>query len=96
MDEDLDPHVSEALQAAGLPPGRLEIWPTESLATVDHDHTRRAFGRLRDRGIAIDHFGTGYLSTSALRRLPFDKLKTHREFVADVHRKADSQAIWGR
>jgi EAL domain-containing protein (putative c-di-GMP-specific phosphodiesterase class I) len=97
MDEDLDWHVAEAMEAAGLPPGRLEIELTESVAAVDHDHTRRAFGRLRGKGIAIaiDDFGTGYASMSALRRLPFDKLKIDREFVTDVHLKADSQAICG-
>jgi EAL domain-containing protein (putative c-di-GMP-specific phosphodiesterase class I) len=55
------------------------------------------FGKLRDLGvsIAIDDFGTGYASMSYLRKLPFDKLKIDREFVTDVHKTRDSQAICG-
>ncbi|EPX87615.1 EAL domain protein [Rubellimicrobium thermophilum DSM 16684] len=95
LDESLPRHVAEAVQAAGISPERLEIELTESVATTDHDHARRTFGRLRDMGvsIAIDDFGTGYASMSVLRKLPFDKLKIDREFVTDVHRKPHSQAI---
>jgi EAL domain-containing protein (putative c-di-GMP-specific phosphodiesterase class I)/GGDEF domain-containing protein len=95
LDEDLGWHVAEAAQAAGISPERLEIELTESVATTDHDHARRVLGGLRDMGvaIAIDDFGTGYASMSALRKLPFDKLKIDREFVTDIHLKPDSQAI---
>ena len=43
--------------------------------------------------IAIDDFGTGYSSFSTLRQLTFDKIKIDREFVTDVHRRPQSQAI---
>jgi EAL domain-containing protein (putative c-di-GMP-specific phosphodiesterase class I) len=94
MDKDLDWSMAESMQAAGLPPGPLETELTESVATVDHVHARRTFGRLRDKGItvALDDFGTGYARRSALRRLPFDELKIDREFVTDVHLEPDSQA----
>lgn len=95
MDEDLAWHVDEAVQAAGINHDRLEIELTESVAMADHDHTRKSFARLRDRGIgiAIDDFGTGYASMSTLRRLPFTKLKIDREFVTDVHLRSQNQAI---
>lgn len=95
LDEDLAWHVDEAARAAGLSHDRIEIELTESVAMVDHDHTRRTFGQLRDMGvqIAIDDFGTGYASMSTLRKLPFTKLKIDREFVTDVHLTPQSQAI---
>jgi EAL domain-containing protein (putative c-di-GMP-specific phosphodiesterase class I)/GGDEF domain-containing protein len=97
----LDPHlvafVTDALCASGIAADQLEIELTEMAAMVDHDHTRSVFGRLRDLGvsIAIDDFGTGYASMSYLRKLPFNKLKIDREFVMDVHKTRDSQAICG-
>lgn len=95
LDENLASYVAEATNAAGISPRLLEIELTESVATVNHEHTYRTFGVLRDMGvsIAIDDFGTGYASMSMLRKLPFDKLKIDREFVADVHRNPGSQAI---
>ena len=95
LDADLGRHVSEAIADAGIGPDRLEIELTETAAMADFDHTRRTFGRLRDLGvkIAIDDFGTGYGSLSCLRKLPFDRLKIDREFVADVPVRPDAQAI---
>ena len=95
LDPDMVWHVSEALAASGLPPQRLEIELTESVATTDDAHTRRVFDHLRTMGvaIAIDDFGTGYSSLSTLRRLPFDKLKIDREFVTEVQGRPQSAAI---
>lgn len=95
----LDPalrwQVIGAVQQGGIAPDQLEIELTETAAMVDHGHTQRVFTALRDAGvrIAIDDFGTGYASMSYLRKLPFDKLKIDREFVSDVHRQPQSQAI---
>ena len=97
LDPDLTNHVSEAIAAARITPAQLEIELTETAAMADHEHTKRVFTLLRDLGvsIAIDDFGTGYASMSYLRKLPFDKLKIDREFVTDVHRRRESQAICG-
>ncbi len=95
LDPNLIGHVTESLTLAGISPDRLEIELTETAAMADHAHTRAVFTRLRDLGvsIAIDDFGTGYAGMSYLRKLPFDKLKIDREFVAGVHRISDNQAI---
>jgi EAL domain-containing protein (putative c-di-GMP-specific phosphodiesterase class I) len=95
LDPDLTRFVHESLTAAGASPSQLEIELTETVATVDEDHTRSTFGALHDLGvtIAIDDFGSGYASMSQLRRLPFDKLKIDREFVTKVQERRDSQAI---
>ena len=95
LDKDLDAHVTAALSESGLSPDRLELELTETVAMVDHDHSRSTLTKLRDQGLklAIDDFGTGYASMSSLRKLPFNKLKIDREFVSDVDRLPQSQAI---
>jgi EAL domain-containing protein (putative c-di-GMP-specific phosphodiesterase class I) len=97
LDPDLMAHVVEAINDHGISPAQLEIELTETAAMVDHDHTRRLFTSLRDIGvsIAIDDFGTGFASMSYLRTLPFDKLKIDREFVTNVHKIPQNQAICG-
>ncbi|GHA25861.1 GGDEF-domain containing protein [Devosia pacifica] len=95
LDPRLRDMLAEAIEAEKIAPDQLEIELTESAAMVDHDYTRRTFGRLKDLGlsIAIDDFGTGYASMSYLRKLPFDKLKIDREFVSNVDTQPDAQAI---
>lgn len=95
LDKDLATHVAAALSESGLSPDRLELELTETVAMVDHDHSRSALTKLRDQGLrlAIDDFGTGYASMSSLRKLPFNKLKIDREFVQDVNQRPQSQAI---
>ena len=97
LDGNLIGHVTEALEMSGISADQLEIELTETAAMADHAYTKAMFSKLRDLGvsIAIDDFGTGYASMSYLRKLPFDKLKIDREFVANVHRTRDSQAICG-
>nr|WP_145551108.1 GGDEF domain-containing phosphodiesterase [Variovorax boronicumulans] len=87
--------VMDTLAQYRIAPDQIEIELTETVATADYAHTRRVFTRLRDAGIriAIDDFGTGYASMSALRTLPFDKLKIDREFVSGVNGLQQSQAI---
>ena len=95
LDADLVGHVDEAIRSTGISADQLEVELTETAAMADHAYTKAVFGKLRDLGvsIAIDDFGTGYAGMSYLRKLPFDKLKIDREFVSDVHKTRDSQAI---
>lgn len=95
LDRNLVWHISEAIDAAGIRPGQLEIELTESVAMVDSAHTKSTFSALRDMGlrIAIDDFGTGHANMSTLRKLPFTTLKIDRDFVANVHHQPGSLAI---
>lgn len=94
-DPELAAHIQDALDNSGLDPDRLELELTETAALADPAHTRRTMMLLREMGVrmAIDDFGTGYASLSALRSLPFSKLKIDREFVTGVEDAPGSQAI---
>jgi EAL domain-containing protein (putative c-di-GMP-specific phosphodiesterase class I) len=93
--DDLPILVQRTLERHDLGPSALEIELTESVATSDADHCRHIFEGLRAMGVklAVDDFGTGYSGFSSLRTLAFDKIKIDREFITDVDRRADSQAI---
>lgn len=87
--------IDRTLRRHGLPPALLEIELTESVAVVDCHRASRLISAIRSLGvaIAIDDFGTGFSSLSSLRKLTFDKIKIDREFVTEVDRRKDSQAI---
>lgn len=92
---DLKIKIERTLERHRLDPKALELELTETAAMADAERTRQLFTELRSLGIslAIDDFGAGYSSLSYVKNLPFDKLKIDREFVTDVHRRRDSQAI---
>lgn len=87
--------LSRTLHNHSLDPECLEIELTEGVASTDDAGLARLFAKIRALGvmIAIDDFGTGYSSFSTLRQLTFDKIKIDREFVTEVHRRPQSQAI---
>jgi EAL domain-containing protein (putative c-di-GMP-specific phosphodiesterase class I) len=87
--------VVNALAAAGLAPGRLELEITESVLLNDNETTLAALNQLRLFGVRIsmDDFGTGYSSLSYLRSFPFDKIKIDRSFIRELSTKHDSLAI---
>lgn len=78
--------VRDALAASGLAPQRLEIEVTETVLLDDKSQTRAYIEELKSIGvrIALDDFGTGYSSLSYLHKLPLDKVKIDRSFLADV------------
>ncbi|MEO7936054.1 MAG: EAL domain-containing protein [Dokdonella sp.] len=81
---------SEPLAAAGL---ELEI--TESLIMADVEHSIVSLRAIRAMGviIAIDDFGTGFSSLSHLSKLPVDKLKIDRCFVAEMTMSPDGLSL---
>ncbi len=94
--EDLVGLIADTLAAFDLPAWRLEIEVTETVTLG-----RRAaevvalLERLHDLGVRIvlDDFGTGHASLTHLKRLPVDRLKIDRSFVADIERDASNAAI---
>lgn len=91
----LPEEVEAALQAAGLPPSRLELEVTETVLLATADSALRQLLTLRARGvgIAMDDFGTGHSSLTQLRVFPFDRLKIDRSFVQDLTQGGDAAAI---
>ncbi len=81
-------HVLRVLEHAGLPPSFLELEITETVAMEDPERTVRQIEPLKRRGVrfAIDDFGCGHSSLSALTRLPFDVIKIDQQFVRGLER----------
>lgn len=95
FDEALPAKIQRVLERHGVPATALELELTETAAMADLGRTRALFSAMHGIGIAIaiDDFGAGYSSLSYLKKLRFDKLKIDREFITDIERRRDSQAI---
>jgi predicted signal transduction protein with EAL and GGDEF domain len=75
-----------------LPAASLTIEITETAFMIDLDRAAAAIEEIRELGvnISLDDFGTAYSSLSWLRKLPIDKVKIDRSFVAGIeHDKKD-------
>ncbi|WP_133480139.1 EAL domain-containing protein, partial [Cognatilysobacter segetis] len=85
--------IERLLAETGLPPQRLEIELTESVIMAEE--TWSSLQAIRDLGVhmSIDDFGTGYSSFAYLKRLPINALKIDREFIGDLTRDPDDEAI---
>ena len=76
--------IDEAIRQTGTDPAQLEIEITESVAVGGLDPIVELLEKIRALGVsvALDDFGTGYSSLSYLQKLPADRLKIDRSFVA--------------
>ena len=95
LGEHLVAQVEAALAASGLPPARLELEITETIALTQDGAGARALAELRERGVrlAFDDFGTGYASLSMLQRFDIDKVKIDRSFVGEMLANPEDAAI---
>jgi diguanylate cyclase (GGDEF)-like protein len=92
---DLVARVEQILTETGLPPDRLELEITESIAMRSSGRAVDNLRALKAHGVrvSIDDLGTGYSSLSALRLFPIDSLKIDRSFVQGVPHNMDDSAI---
>ena len=92
---DLSRRIGAALDAAGLPPDRLEVEITESAVMGDVADAVRMLREWRDMGVsvAIDDFGTGYSSLGYLRQLPLSTLKIDQSFVRHLPERRADRAV---
>jgi diguanylate cyclase (GGDEF)-like protein len=76
--------VLGAVDRSGLPAGRLMLELTETALARNPDQATEQFSTLREHGvrIAIDDFGSGYSTLSAVASLPADVLKVDRALVS--------------
>jgi diguanylate cyclase (GGDEF)-like protein/PAS domain S-box-containing protein len=94
-DTQLPEEVRQILDQYQLDPGHLCLEVTESALSADPDAEASVLDRLRELGVhlAMDDFGTGNSSLTALRRFPFDMLKIDRSFVSGIGTGEEDSAI---
>src|SRR4051794_24627517 len=87
--------VAAILQENKFPPARLVLEITEGVLIDDPETAKLRLQDLRNLGVrlALDDFGAGYSSLTYLQRLPFDKLKIDRGFVAALEHSANTGVI---
>ncbi|UHQ20844.1 EAL domain-containing protein [Lysobacter sp. KIS68-7] len=92
---DLPGTVARVLEETGVPAEYLELELTESVVMSNASQTAATLQAFRELGVqlAIDDFGTGYSSLAYLKRLPITTLKIDKEFIGDLTRDADDEAI---
>jgi predicted signal transduction protein with EAL and GGDEF domain len=78
--------ILAAVRQSGLDPRRITLELTETALMRDFEGAQQAITLLRALGIkiALDDFGTGYSSLNYVHRLPLDRIKIDRGFMADV------------
>lgn len=94
-ESDFAEKVLSALRDAGLPPGRLELEITETMAVADTDRVSEIMRPLRAMGVrlAIDDFGAGHSNLVTLTKLPFDVFKIDQQFVSALHSDKQAPAV---
>jgi EAL domain-containing protein (putative c-di-GMP-specific phosphodiesterase class I) len=87
--------VAEIIRRTGIGPDRLVLEITESTIMQNPCRAKEMLGALKGMGVrlAIDDFGTGYSSLSCLHEFPFDVLKIHRSFIANLERSREFIAL---
>jgi len=92
--DDIVEWLGEALEQTGADPHRIFIEITENAAVADYRIGQR-LADLRAMGvrIALDDFGVGHSSLSALRSLPLDLMKVDRSFLVAAHEDSRAEAV---
>ena len=87
--------VAAALAETMTPASRLVLEVTEGVLIDNPEAAKSRLDDLRALGLklALDDFGSGYSSLTYLQRLPFDKLKVDRGFVAALDQSANAGVI---
>ncbi|MDE1182480.1 EAL domain-containing protein [Paraburkholderia sp.] len=82
-------------RSSGVEPGRIEFEVTETALINDFDQAAKALESLKALGtrISLDDFGTGFSSLSCVHRLPVDKLKIDRSFIAEITSRSPGRDI---
>lgn len=89
--------ITSILRSYELSPTSLELEITETTLMEDPVRTIKLLDELYSLGLhlAIDDFGMGYSSLSALQQFPINTLKIDKSFVRDVAVNSDDATIVG-
>jgi len=92
---DLPALMARILAETGVPAANVELELTESVVMSQVGKNAATLHACRALGLAlaIDDFGTGYSSLAYLKRLPINTLKIDQEFIGDLTRDPDDEAI---
>ena len=96
-----DPGVIDFLKESTIrhhvPPHKVEMELTESLAAKDSAYLYQLVNKVKELGMttSIDDFGTGYSSLNSLKKLPFDVLKIDKSFIDDIEIDRKARDIVG-
>ena len=83
------------ISKSGIQFSRITLEITETGIMQDFERAREALAMLRTMGIkiALDDFGTGFSSLSYVRKLPVDRLKIDRSFIAEIEENKAARDI---
>ena len=87
--------IGDIIEDSGIEPARISLEITETALMRDFDVARSALLALKATGlqISLDDFGTGYSSLGYVHRLPIDKIKIDRSFMAGLTTEKASRDI---
>ncbi|MBN2824819.1 MAG: GGDEF domain-containing protein [Campylobacterales bacterium] len=87
--------LTDAILDSGIDPSFIELEITETAIIQDIHRAVAMLNEIKMMGmaIAIDDFGTGYASMSYLKKLPVDTIKIDKEFIKDIDKDRENQAI---
>jgi diguanylate cyclase (GGDEF)-like protein len=94
-DQDLAEQILKILALSGFPASRLEIEITEGSLLEDREQVLTIIKSLKNVGVTIslDDFGTGYASLAQVNRLPLDRIKIDKSFIATIVKSEQTAAI---
>ena len=91
-------NILDSIREFDIPPEKLEVEITESMAMQDMVKAVNTLEKLDRAGvqISIDDFGTGFASLSYLKQFPISKVKIDRLFVSNFETNpADARIVSG-
>ena len=95
-EQNLPELIARNLAVHGLTPRSIELELTESLFVDPAEIImRRNIEEVARQGVhlAIDDFGTGYSSLAYLKRLPVEKIKIDKSFIAGIGKEDVDEAL---
>lgn len=83
------------LKEYNVDPAKVVVELTESAAMLDPQLTMDILARLRLKnfGLSVDDFGTGFSSLAQLYRMPFNELKIDSSFVREMVKDPEAHTI---